>query len=166
MDIQRRRVLTTVALLPALALPRAGFACTKTISADHADVLRDQNDALDRTNTWTILQCVTDGTNPSTSIAAPPKFTPEIRKLAGTKVALTGFLQPATDGFGAKSGYLLTRGAFHCLNCYPLGRGSLAMAMIAGHPPLGQKVTVRGTLTLQESDPSSFYFRLLDAELA
>ena len=39
------------------------------------------------------------------------------------------------------------------------------MAMISGHPPLGQKVTVRGTLTLQESDPSDFYFRLLDAEI-
>jgi len=80
-------------------------------------------------------------------------------------VALTGYLHQATYGFGRTNGYLLTRDTFHCVNCYPLGRGSLAMAMISGHPPLGQKVTVRGTLTLQESDPSDFYFRLLDAEI-
>jgi hypothetical protein len=165
MDIHRRRVLTTVAVLPALALPGAGYAYTKTISADHADVLRTHNVAFDPASTWSILERVTDGTNPSTSVAAPPKFTPEIRKLTGTEVTLTGYLHPATNGFGRKNGYLLTRDTFHCLDCYPFGRGSLAMAMIAGHAPMGQKVAVRGTLRLQESDAADFYFRLLDGKI-
>jgi uncharacterized protein len=160
MDIQRRRVLTAVAAaVPALAVvPRAARAWT-TASAEDVGL-------IPATGTWAVLEHVTDGTDASTSVIAPPKFTPEIRKLAGTEVTLTGYLQPAVGGFGKKQDYLLSRNTFHCPYCYPFGRGSLALTTIDGHAPAaGKKVTVKGTLALQETDPSDFYFQLKNARI-
>ena len=118
------------------------------------------------TGNWAVLEHVTDGTDPSTALIAPPRFTPEMRKLAGSDITLTGYLQPVSTGFGGKREYLLSRNAFHCAYCYPFGRGSLALATIEGHVPSStKKVTLRGTLALQEKDPSDFYFQMKDAKI-
>ncbi len=119
------------------------------------------------TATWTVLEHVTDGTDPSTSVIAPPHFSSEIRKLTGQDIALSGFIQPISSGFGKPKTYLLSRSPFHCPYCYTQGRGSLAVVTIDGHVPSApdRKVVVRGKLALQETDPSDFYFQLNDAKL-
>lgn len=160
MDIQRRRVLTAVATaLPALAvMPKASQAWTGVSTQDVG--------LVPASGTWAVLEHVTDGTDPSTAVIAAPQFTSEIRKLAGTEVTLTGYLQPVTGGFGKKQDYLLSRNSFHCPYCYTSGRGSLALASLEGHAPSGKRVTVKGTLVLQETDPSDFYFQLKNARIA
>lgn len=161
MDMRRRQVLAAVATaIPAMAIaPKAAHAWTVVPAQDVG--------IASATGTWVVLEHVTDGTDPSTAVIAPPKFTQEIRKLAGTEVALTGYLQPVTGGFGKKQDYLLSLNTFHCPYCYPSGRGTLALATIEGHvPQSGKKVTVKGTLALQETDPSDFYFQLKNAKIA
>jgi hypothetical protein len=119
------------------------------------------------TGVWAALEHVTDGTDPSTAIIAPPHFTADIKKMAGTEVTLTGYLQPVSSGFGAQKDYVLSRTAFHCPYCYTSGRGSLALATIAAHASAdaGKKVTVRGTLALQDKDPGDFYYQLKNARI-
>jgi len=160
MNILRRRLLTAVAaFIPAMAIgSKTSHALTK-VAATGASF-------APATGTWAVLEHVTDGTDPSTAIVAQPQFTSDIRKLAGAEVTLTGYVQSVGGGFGAKKDYLLSRNMFHCAFCYPSGRGSLALATIDGHvPPAGKKVTVTGTLALQESDPSDFYFQLKNARI-
>jgi hypothetical protein len=159
MNILRRRFLTTAAaVIPALAVAPKAHAWTK-VAAEDVGI----NPA---TGAWATLEHVTDGTDPSTTVIAPPNFTADIRKLAGTEVALTGYLQSVGTGFGKKQDYLLSRNTFHCPFCYGFGRGSLALATIEGHtPPSGKRVTVTGTLALQEKDPADFYFQLKNAKV-
>ena len=116
---------------------------------------------------WATLGHVTDGTDPSTAIIAPPNFTADIKKLAGSEITLTGYLQPVSSGFGAQKDYLLSLNSFHCPYCYMFGRGTLALATIDGaHIPSSTKrQTVRGTLVLQDKDPADFYFQLKNAKL-
>ncbi len=161
MDNQRRRFLTVAAAaLPALAVaPKMAHAWTQAAPEDVG--------LVPASGTWAILEHVTDGTDPSTTVIAPANFTADIRKLAGTQVTLTGYLQPVSGGFGKKQDYVLSRQNFHCPYCYQFGRGSLALATLEGHPgSTTKKVTVKGTLVLQEKDPSDFYFQLKDAKLA
>jgi len=161
MNIKRRHVLAVI----AAAVPVLAIAPTKAAQA-WTGVSGENVGLIPATGTWAILEHVTDGTDPSTTVIAPPKFTPEIRKLADTEVTLVGYLQPMAGGFGQKHNYLLSRNTFHCPYCYPFGRGSLALATIEGHvPPATKKVTVKGTLALQESDPSDFYFQLKNAKV-
>ena len=109
---------------------------------------------------------MTDGTDPSTAVIAPPNFSAEIKKLAGTEVTLTGYVQPVSSGFGMQKDYLLSLNSFHCPYCYASGRGTLALATIEGHVPASAKrVTVRGTLALQDKDPADFYFQLKNAKV-
>ncbi len=161
MDNQRRRFLTAAAAaIPALAVaPKMAHAWTNTPAEDVGMV--------PASGAWAVLQHVTDGTDPSTTVIAPANFTADIRKLAGTQVTLTGYLQPVSGGFGKKQDYLLSRENFHCPYCYPFGRGSLVLASVEGHTAATTKrVTVKGTLVLQEKDPSDFYFQLKDARIA
>lgn len=161
MNTERRRFLTAAATaVPALTIaPNLAHAWTSVSGADVG--------LLPPTGTWAVLAHVTDGTDPSTAISAMPKMTPEIRKLAGQEVTLTGYVQPIAGGFGQKQDYLLSREVFHCPFCYQFGRGSLALASIEGHVPAKtQKVIIKGTLALQETDPSDFYFQLKNAKLA
>lgn len=156
----RRSFLTAMAAaMPALAMaPKAARAWTAVPASDTG--------VVPATGAWATLEHVTDGTDPSTAVIAPPRFTPDIQKLAGNEVTLTGYLQPVSAGFGASKDYLLSRNSFHCAFCYASGRGSLALATIAGHvPATGGKVTVRGTLALQDKDPSDFYFQLKNARV-
>jgi hypothetical protein len=159
----RRSVLAALAAaVPALAASKGAKAWT-SVSAQDAKFPMP-------TGLWQTLEHVTDGTDPSTALSDPPapKFTPEIKAMAGKEVSLTGFLTPlAAGGFGKKQEYLLSRENFHCPYCYPFGRGSLALTEFSGHvPPAGGKVTVKATLALQDKDPSDFYFQLKNAKLA
>ena len=161
MDIQRRRFLATAATaVPALAVaPSVAHAWTAVSAADVG--------ILPPTGAWATLDHVTDGTDPSTTIIAPGNFTADIKKLEGKEVTLVGYLQPVSSGFGKKQDYLLSRNTFHCPYCYQSGRGSLVLANMDGHAATGvKKVTVKGTLVLQEKDPSDFYFQLKDAKVA
>lgn len=160
MNIVRRRILAAVAtFIPALAVgSKSARAWTKVAAEDVG--------LIPATGAWAVLEHVTDGTDPSTTVIAPPNFTPEIQKLAGTEVTLTGHLQTVAGGFGKKQDYLLSRNSFHCPYCYAFGRGSLALATIEGHVPSADKrVTVTGTLALQGNDPSDFYFQLKNARV-
>ena len=159
MDIQRRRLLATASALPALAaMPRLAHAWTQ-VSAEEVGL-------LPASGTWAVLEHVTDGTDPSAALATLPNFTPEIRRLAGKDVVLTGYLQPLAEGSGDEKIYLLSRETYHCRYCYPFGRGSLALAIIEGLAPTTiRKITVKGQLTLQEADPSVFYFVLNGARI-
>jgi len=117
---------------------------------------------------WTTLVHATDGTDPSTSITTElPRFTPEIRKLAGQTVELEGYLQPVGAGFG-KAEYIIGQMPYHCTFCYPKGRAALALVQaekpLAAHIPT-EKVKVRGTLALQETIPDDFYYQIKDAVL-
>ena len=159
MDIQRRRILTAAAALPALALATKGVHAGTAVSSEDVGV-------VPAAGSWAILEHVTDGTDPSTTVIAAPKFTPEMRKLVGKEVTLTGYLQPVAGGFGKSQTYLFSRNIFHCPYCYPLGRGSLALASFDGHvPSTGKRVTIKGILALQEKDPSDFYFQLKNSKI-
>jgi hypothetical protein len=117
---------------------------------------------------WTTLVRATDGTDPSTAIVTElPRFTPEIRALAGTTITLEGYLQPIGTGFG-KAEYVMGRLPFHCAFCYTQGRASLALVRTAVPLPeaaTAGKVTLRGTLVLQEERPDDYYYQLTDAQL-
>ncbi len=157
----RRNFLTTLAAaVPAMAVAPASARAWTSASAQDVGL-------VPASGVWATLEHVTDGTDPSTAIIAPPHFTAAIKQLAGTEITLTGYLQPASTGFGAQKDYLLSRNTFHCPYCYAFGRGSLALATIEGHvpPASDRKVTVRGTLALQDRDPSDFYFQLKNAKL-
>jgi hypothetical protein len=161
-DRIRRSFLTSIAVaMPALALaPTPARAWTAASTQDVG--------LVPASGLWAILEHVTDGTDPSTSVIAPPHFSDDIKKVAGTEITLTGYLQPVSTGFGGQKDYLLSRNTFHCPYCYAFGRGSLALASIDGHVPgeMNRKVTVRGTLVLQDRDPSDFYFQLKNARVA
>jgi len=160
MDSQRRRFLTAAAAaIPALAVaPQMAHAWTAVSGPDVG--------LIPASGTWAVLAQVTDGTDPSTTVIAPGNFTADIRKLADKEVTLTGYVQPVSSGFGKKQDYLLSRQSFHCPYCYQFGRGSLVLASIEGHAgATNKKVTVKGTLALQEKDPSDFYFQLKDAKI-
>lgn len=157
MMFRRQFLAGLAALFPALVASKAE-ALTETPAVGRGIVAADGD--------WAVLERVTEGTDPSTAIAAPPNFIPEIRAKAGKVVVLRGYLQPVAGGFGGKKDYVLSRASFHCPYCYPFGRGSLALISLLGHTKATDKpVTVQGTLTLQESDPSDFYFQIKDATL-
>lgn len=163
MDILRRRVLSFLATaIPALAVSNKSHALSEATGAD-----RGAKAALKpASGTWAILEHVTDGTDPRVSVVAAPQFTPDIRQLAGSEVTLTGYLQAVGGSFGSTPEYLLSRDKFHCPYCYAYGRGSLVLASIDGHPhPSDKPVTIKGTLALQETDPSDFYFQLKNAKI-
>ena len=150
--LTRRTVLAAIAAaVPALAIAR------------HAKAAASQ-----ATGMWKTLERATDGTDPSTALAdpPPPRFTPEILALAGQQVELSGYLTPLSGGFGKKQEYLLSRDTFHCPYCYTSGRGSLALTDLGGHVPQSGKVTVKGTLVVQNADPNDFYFQLKNAKVA
>ena len=157
----RRSFLAVLAAaVPAVALaPSVGRAWTPVAAEDVGIV--------PATGLWGVFAPVTDGTDPSTAVIAPPKFTSDMRRLAGTEVTLTGYIQPVGSGFGAPKDYLLSRSTFHCSYCYASGRGSLALASLSEHVSvsLTEKVTVRGTLALQDKDPADFYFQLKNAKI-
>jgi hypothetical protein len=161
MTLTRRSVLAALAAaVPAIALSKPAKAWTASTENSHFPVA---------TGLWKTLEHATDGTDPSTALAEPPapRFTPDIKALAGKDVELTGYLTQLAGGFGKKPEYLLSRETFHCPYCYAFGRGSLALAVFDGHvPPASGKVTVKGTLALQGSDPSDFYFQLKNAKVA
>jgi hypothetical protein len=162
MTVSTRRsfLATLIAAVPAMALaPSAARAWTGVPAADVG--------MGPPTGIWAALDHVTDGTDPSTAIIAPPHFTADMRKLAGSDVTLTGYLQPVSGGFGAPKDYVLSRTPFHCPYCYTGGRGSLALASFASHAAsdAGRKVTVRGTLALQDKDPGDFYFQLKNTQI-
>jgi hypothetical protein len=160
-DRTRRSFLTTLAAaVPAMAVAPSAARAWTGASAQDAGL-------VPASGIWATLEHVTDGTDPSTAIIAPPHFTADIKEMAGKEITLTGYLQPASTGFGAKKDYLLSRNTFHCPYCYAFGRGSLALATIEGHvpPSSDRKVTVRGTLALQDRDPSDFYFQLTNARV-
>ncbi len=116
---------------------------------------------------WKILEHATDGTDPSLSIATElPRLTPEIRKLAGTRVTLKGYVQALNAGFGG-SEYLLSRLPMHCNFCYSGGRASLALVKAPKALELasGKPVTLEGVLALQETDPADYYFILTDVSV-
>jgi len=160
-ETTRRSFLTVLAaIIPALAVaPSAARAWTPVTAEDVG--------LIPATGVWGIFAHVTDGTDPSTAVIAPPKFTTDMRKLAGTEVTLTGYVQPVASGFGAPKDYLLSRSTFHCPYCYAFGRGSLVLASVGEHVSTlsTKKVTVRGTLALQEKDPADFYFQLKNAKI-
>jgi len=161
MNNDRRRFLTAAAVaLPAMAVaPNLAHAWNAVSGSDVG--------LVPPSGTWAVLNHVTDGTDPSTTVIAPPNFTSDIRQLAGKTVTLTGYLQPVSGGFGKKQEYLLSRDTFHCPYCYQAGRGSLVLASLEGHAgATTKKVAVKGTLVLQEKDPSDFYFQLKDAKIA
>lgn len=160
MNILRRKVLASVAaFLPAFAVAKGAQAWTK-VSAEQVGL-------VPATGSWATLEHVTDGTDPSTAIIAPPNFTAEIQKLEGHEITLTGYLQSVSSGFGKKQDYLLSRNSFHCPYCYGFGRGSLVLATFESHAPqTNKKVTVKGTLALQKTDPADFYFQLKNASIA
>ena len=161
MHFTRRGVLAALAAaVPALAASKA--KALSTISAQDAKFPV-------ATGTWQTLEHVTDGTDPSTALAEPPpaKFTADIKALAGKQIELTGYVTPLSGGFGKKPEYLVSRESFHCPWCYGFGRGSLALAFLDGHVPASNgRVTIKGTLALQESDPSDFYFQIKGAKIA
>lgn len=158
----RRSVLSAIAAsVPVLAAAKTAKAWTQISAADAKFPMP--------TGLWATLEHVTDGTDPSTALGSPPpgKFTPEIQALAGKEIELAGYLTPLSAGFGKKPEYLLSRESFHCPYCYAFGRGSLALAMIDGHvPSISTKIKIKGTLALQTSDPSDFYFQLKNAKIA
>ncbi len=162
--LTRRSMLAAMATaLPAVTLSKAAHAWTGVSAADSNAKLPTP------TGLWQTLEHVTDGTDPSTALAEPPapRFTPEIQALNGKEVTLTGNLTPVGAGFGKKQEYILSRENFHCPYCYAFGRGSLALATFNGHVPAATgKVTVKGTLALQGSDPTDFYFQLKNAKIA
>lgn len=161
MNKTRRSFLTSIAAaVPVMAAaPKLAQAWTAAQASDVG--------ILPPTGTWAVLSHVTDGTDPSTAVIAPANFTSDIRALTGKEVTLSGYLQPVSGGFGKKQEYLLSRDNYHCPYCYQAGRGSLVLASIDGHMTASnQKVIVKGTLVLQEKDPSDFYFQLKNAKLA
>ncbi|HEU0117725.1 MAG TPA: hypothetical protein VFR09_03750 [Alphaproteobacteria bacterium] len=162
MSMTRRSVLAALAsAVPALAMTKTAKALTAVSAADaHFP---------SATGLWKVLEHVTDGSDPSTALPAPPapKFTSEIQALAGKQIELSGYLTPLSGGFGKKQDYLLSRENFHCPYCYAFGRGSLALVSFDGHvPPSTGKVTIKATLALQSADPSDFYFQLKSARVA
>lgn len=158
MILRRQFLAALAAVFPALAVTKAQ-ALTEAPAVGRGLVPAD--------GTWAILEHVTDGTDPSTVVAAAPHFSSEIRALSGQIITLTGYLQPVAGGFGGQQDYVLSRAPFHCPYCYPFGRGSLALVSLKGHSTVTDKpVTVVGALTLQESDPADFYFQIKDARLS
>jgi len=161
MPLTRRNVLAAIAAaIPAVATTKANALTNVTAADAHYPVA---------TGFWQTLEHVTDGSNPSTALSfpPPPNFTPAIKALSGKEIELTGYLTPLAGGFGKKPEYLLSRENFHCPYCYTFGRGSLALAYMEGHvPPSTGRVTVRGMLALQTSDPSDFYFQIKTARIA
>jgi len=159
--ITRRNILAAIATsVPAIAMTKAAKAWTQVSTADAKFPIP--------TGLWQTLEQVTAGTDPSTALGNPPpaKFGPEITALAGKEIELAGFLTPLPAGFGKKPEYILSREPFHCPYCYTFGRGSLALALFDGHvPAAGGKVKIKGTLALQTSDPSDFYFQLKNARI-
>jgi hypothetical protein len=161
MNTTRRSFLTSIAAaVPAMAVaPKLAHAWTAATPADVG--------ILPPTGTWAVLAHVTDGTDPSTTVIAPANFTADIRAMAGKEITLTGYVQPVSGGFGKKQDYLLSSNTFHCPYCYQAGRGSLVLASLEGHTATAstKKVTVKGTLVLQEKDSSDFYFQLKNAKI-
>lgn len=118
---------------------------------------------------WETLVRATDGTDPSTAITTElPRFTPEIRALAGKPIVLEGYLQPICTGFG-KAEYVIGRLPFHCPFCYSQGRASLALVRAAKPLPetaTAGRVKITGKLVLQETVPDDYYYQIEDATLA
>ena len=116
---------------------------------------------------WETLTHVTDGTDPSTAVVEAPRFTPDIRALAGKTVELQGYLQSIGGGFGGTQTYVLSQAPYHCPYCYTQGRGSLALVEVRKHIDATDKmVTVKGVMTLQDADPADYYLQIKEAEIA
>ena len=97
-SMTRRSVLAALAAaVPAVALSKTAKAWT--VASTNANFPA-------ATGLWKTLEHVTDGSDPSTALAAPPapRFTPEIQALAGKEIELTGYLYAAGRRFRQEAG--------------------------------------------------------------
>jgi hypothetical protein len=163
MDLSRRKFFRLAAMGAGVAA-FFGFASKANALVEQSKPLTTAINVPPISKSWTALLHATDGTDPSTSVQALPKFTPDIRAMEGKQVSLEGYVQ-MSGAIGVRE-YLLSAVPLHCMFCYPAGRASLAVVHTDAHvEDTTKRVRVTGTLKLQETDPSDFYYTLEKSEI-
>lgn len=104
---------------------------------------------------WTQLSDVTPG---ATAVA----FSPELDRLEGEKVSLTGFMVPL-EAKAAQTRFLLTQTPQDCEFCLEGGPESYVEVHSEPLAYSMKPFAMEGTLVLLRSDPSGMYYRMLDA---
>jgi hypothetical protein len=149
--------LTLLALtLPAAAQTRGGFRPDQAVPLPSRP-LPKSGDLLG----WDVLGRVDFKMTPERYV---PQFSPEIKALDGKEVRIAGFMLPLEAGKKQKR-ILLTRMPVTCTFCLP-GGGPESVIEVHLRKPLDytwEGVVLSGRLMLLPDDPTSLFYRLVDA---
>ena len=145
--------------LPAQAQTRGGFRAEQAVPVPSRP-LPKSGDLLG----WDVLARVDFKMTPERYI---PQFSSEIRALDGKEVKIAGFMLPLEAGKKQRR-ILLTRMPVTCTFCLP-GGGPESVIEVHLRKPLDytwEGVVLSGRLMLLPDDPSSLFYRLVDAAVA
>jgi hypothetical protein len=115
---------------------------------------------------WKVLSGVT-WPKPDNAAAdfSKPQFSSQIKALNGTRITISGYLIP-TDLYSSTHSLIIS--AYPVQNCFFCGGAGLE-SVIEVYPAkkanyLMKKLTFRGTLVLNETDPQHMIYQLKNAE--
>lgn len=155
-----RHVVTFLALLalalPAAAQTRGGFRAEQTVPPPTRPLPRS-GDLLG----WDVLARVDFKTTPERYV---PQFSPELKALDGQEVKIAGFMLPLEAGKKQRR-ILLTRMPVTCTFCLP-GGGPESVIEVHLRKPIDytwEGVVLSGRLMLLPDDPTSLFYRLVEA---
>lgn len=150
-------VLAMLALaLPAAAQTRGGFRAEQAVPLPSRPLPKG-GDLLG----WDVLARVDFKMTPERYV---PQFSPELKALDGKEVKIAGFMLPLEAGKKQKR-ILLTRMPVTCTFCLP-GGGPESVIEVHLRKPLDytwEGVVLGGRLMLLPDDPTSLFYRLVDA---
>ncbi len=145
-----------VLALPAAAQTRGGFRAEQAVPMPSRALPRG-GDLLG----WDVLARVDFKMTPERYI---PQFSPELKALDGKEVKVAGFMLPLEAGKKQKR-ILLTRMPVTCTFCLP-GGGPESVIEVHLRKPIDytwEGVVLSGRLMLLPDDPTSLFYRLVDA---
>lgn len=145
-----------VLALPAAAQTRGGFRAEQAVPMPSRPLPKG-GDLLG----WDVLARVDFKMTPERYV---PQFSPELKALDGKEIRIAGFMLPLEAGKKQKR-ILLTRMQVTCTFCLP-GGGPESVIEVHLRKPLDytwEGVVLTGRLLLLPDDPSSLFYRLVDA---
>jgi len=149
-------LLVLALALPAAAQTRGGFRAEQAVPLPSRP-LPISGDLLG----WDVLARVDFKITPERYV---PQFSAELKALDGKEVRIAGFMLPLEAGKKQKR-ILLTRMPVTCTFCLP-GGGPESVIEVHLRKPLDytwEGVVLSGRLLLLPDDPSSLFYRLVDA---
>ncbi|MCR9252057.1 MAG: hypothetical protein NXI20_16650 [bacterium] len=95
-----------------------------------------------------------------------PSFGLQLMEAAGSKITLTGFMMPLDELISQESFVLSSLPFQSCFFCGGAGPETVAQINLNGSfKYTDQKITVEGTLRLNDSDPFALYYTLENSKI-